>query len=114
MNKIKLTLQEEGVLRLLYDRRGHVVSQKFVSASTGYNARSLRKIVERLGLKGFPIGSIKTGEERGYRYPLDEFQKLEGIKDNRVQAYSMLNRVHAIESTDLELAKEKVLEALGN
>ena len=86
---------------------------KLVMGMTGFSDRIVRDTILSLNHRGVPIGSLKHNKIHGYRFPLDEEQKFEGVKANKAQAQTLLKKIEKIENSDIGEVLAEMREFAG-
>lgn len=101
MGKIELTIIQESVLSMIprsSERPARVVD---ISAAIGLSVREVNAVIRVLTMKGIPICSLRSGENKGVFIPVNEQERFDGLVALQNQATDMKQRIENVRKADL-------------
>ncbi|MFW3504829.1 hypothetical protein ACN68I_03260 [Aerococcus viridans] len=73
---------------------------------SGLNDRDVYQILNDLTMKyDIPIGSSRDRKHFGYYIPMNEQEKIQGIRSLEEQGYTMLKRAEKVRNSDIQTAQ---------
>lgn len=108
----KLTAKEKRVLGVLGLGKSQARNVSDLSKVTEMDTRTFNDIIFRLALKGIPIVSNRTGENRGVYIAETEEEKIEGLQFLKAQIKNMTKRVQAVQASNPLTWKDDFQEAI--
>ena len=106
MVKIELTIIQDLVLNMIprsSERPAKVVD---ISAAIGMSEREINAVIRSLTMKGIPVCSLRSGENKGVFIPVNEQERSAGLVALQNQATDMKQRIENVQKADLNWHKK--------